>query len=85
MEVNDQAADPTGILVYFIDPQGNQTGPFTPTKDAQGLYEVQRTYTNAIPSSIQGQWQTFWRGTGAAEGAAIRKFNITTINIGTTP
>lgn len=79
IEVDDAPADPTGLAVYFIDPQANQTGPFTPTKISQGFYEYRRTYTSTPASSAQGLWTTFWRGTGAAEGAAIRQFMIQTI------
>lgn len=76
VEVNGDATDPTTLLIYFIDPTGLETGPFTPSRDAQGRYEYQRTYTAAIPSQAQGLWTTFWRGTGSAEGATVRQFMI---------
>lgn len=81
VEVDDDVADPTTLAVYFIDPAGNQTGPFTPTRAGEGLYFYQRTYTSATPSAAQGMWTTFWRGTGAAEGAQVRQFQIQTLNI----
>lgn len=81
VEVVDDPADPTVIAVYFVDPSGNQTGPFTPTRASQGMYFINRTYTSTSPTAVQGLWTTFWRGTGAAEGAQTRQFQIATLNI----
>lgn len=79
--VDDNPADPSGIAVYFIDPLGNQSGPFTPTKDGEGRYEYQKTYTSTSPTAVQGDWTLFVRGTGAAEGSQVRMFRINTLNI----
>jgi len=85
VEIDDNPSDPTTVNVYLVDPFGVQTGPFTPTKDGQGLYEFQKTYTATVPSLVQGDWSVFWRGTGAAEGSNERKFHINTSRItGTT-
>ena len=79
--VDDNPSDPTTLAVYFIDPLGNETGPFTPTKDGTGRYEYVKTYTSTSPTAVQGLWTLFVRGTGAAEGSQVRQFQISSLNI----
>lgn len=71
VEVEDKPADPTNISIYFVDPNGTQSGPFTPVKMAQGLYTYEKTYNGAT-----GDWYSRWVGTGHAEGAKERAFHI---------
>lgn len=79
VETNDIPDDPTTITVYFSDPSGTVTGPFTPVKDATGLYEYARTYTSVTPSNMFGLWDITWRGVGNAEGAITRQFQINSV------
>ena len=75
--VDGKTSDPTILQVYLRDPQGIQTGPFTPTKMAVGQYEYQKTYTSINgPAAIEGTWTISWRGQGLAEGAIDRQYVI---------
>jgi hypothetical protein len=83
VEVDDNPSDPSTVAVYFVDPLGTQTGPFTPTRVSQGNYECIRSYTSTTPTKVFGQWECFWRGIGVGEGSGDRKFNIMTSQIST--
>ena len=83
VEVDNVTADPTILVLYFLNPSGAEEGPFTPTKVGQGRYVYYRTYTNATPSAVQGLWTAFWRGAGNAEGSGVRQFQIASLNIAT--
>ena len=83
IEMDNNPSDPVVVAVYFVDPLGIQTGPFTPTKISQGNYEYIKTYTATAPTSMQGLWEVLWRGMGVADGAGDRKFNIMTSRITT--
>ena len=76
IEVDDDVADPTTLVVYQIDPSGSQQGPFQATREAKGLYAYYRTYRGTPASSMFGQWETVFSGTGAAEGSVSRRHNI---------
>lgn len=76
VEIDDNPSDPTTLQVYLVDPSGVQSGPFAATRDGQGRYEYQKTYTGTVASAVWGDWDINWRGTGNAEGSTIRRIHI---------
>jgi hypothetical protein len=76
IEMSDEPADPDSLRVYFYDPLGVQTGPFTPTRDGKGLYSYQKTYTSTQASSVGGTWSLLWIGSGNADGGKVRRHYI---------
>lgn len=80
IEVDDDAADPTAIQVYQLDPTGAQQGPFLATRRAKGLYAYTRTYLGSPPASVVGDWETMWVSTGVAAGTTTRRHNIKSTN-----
>jgi hypothetical protein len=75
--VKGRSTDPSVLFVYLLDPFGQQTGPFIPTRRGVGKYEYQKSYTDpGGPSAIAGLWAISWRGQGFAEGAVVRQHYI---------
>lgn len=74
VETGDKPADPTTLNVYLVDPTGTQTGPFTPTRIARGMYE----YIHKYNTGVAGDWWIAWDGVGGAESRAIRRIHINT-------
>jgi len=79
IEVADEPADPTSLSVYQVTPLGVQIGPFTPTKVAKGEYEYTKIYSAtaaSLASTMWGNWDIMWKGTGNAEGTGIETIYI---------
>jgi hypothetical protein len=71
-------ADPTAIILYIIDPNGNQTSQQWPGPPTSIVHNSLGHFNYLTTPSISGNWTYKWRGTGTA--TATSPDTIFTVN-----